>query len=240
MLVLRRPPICIPAVKAAMIAEGEFPLWTDVYNIDTDVFEMSAQVSKQPTHEAAKVNEALKNSSLKHRSQWDTDRWYAHYFFYFHPRKNPMPEYPANGLMSIEERVEETKALIKQADQKCAYSVQELQWLAEWERNHKIPDAQEEDLESLAERAGALIFGDKSYIELSPEDQKTVDAYQKKVFEEFGVIMPNTYEALERMATNLAVPKSVVAPVTAPPVTSANTSTAIPDTLPIVPFDKEA
>lgn len=200
----RRPPICIAAVKAAMIAEGEFPLCTDVHNTDTDVFEMSAHVSKQPTHEAAKVIEALKNSSLKHRGRWHTDRWFSNYFINFHPWVGSMPDYPTHGMMSIEKRVEETKALIKHADQKYALDVQDLQLLAEWEHNHKITDAQEtdaqeEDLESLAERAGALIFGDKSYTDLSPKDQKTVDTYQQRVFKESGVIMPNTREALERI-----------------------------------------
>ena len=58
-------------------------------------------------------------------------------------------------------------------------------------------------MESLAERAGALIFGGISYLDLSPEDQKTVDAYHQKIFEEFGIILPNTRAALERIAANL-------------------------------------
>src|ERR1700734_2755754 len=51
---------------------------------------------------------------------------------------------------------------------------------------------------NLANRARSLIFGEKKYVDLTPEEQKIVDFYQQKKLEEDGVILPNTRAALEQ------------------------------------------
>ena len=135
----RKPPICISAVKAAMIAEGALPLCSDVYITKHDIFEISAHVSKQPEQEAMEVNEALKNSFKKCPSQ-DTafPSQYAAFngmLFFYRPLVGPAPDNVMEGVMFVDKRVEKTKDLIKRADEGCRFAREELGWLAEWERS---------------------------------------------------------------------------------------------------------
>jgi len=52
--------------------------------------------------------------------------------------------------------------------------------------------------EHLADKARSLIFSERKYADLTPEEKKIVDFYQQKKLEEDAVILPNTGAALEQ------------------------------------------
>lgn len=52
--------------------------------------------------------------------------------------------------------------------------------------------------ESLADKARSLIYGERKYVNFSPEEKKIVDYYQQMKLEEDAVVLPNTQAALEQ------------------------------------------
>jgi len=136
----RKPPIYIAAVKAAMVAEGEFPLCTDVHITDHDIFEISAQVSQQPEQEAKEVNEALQASALKCRSAYRAINEYGMIIFYRAELIGPAPDNVVEGTMVVTERLEHTKELLRLADEGNPMGRKELGWLAKWEANTTFTD----------------------------------------------------------------------------------------------------
>jgi len=138
-LELRKPPICIAAVKAAMIAEGTFPLCTDVHITEHDIFELSAHVSLQPEQEAREVNEALTNSAM---------HCFSDHCLVNHDGMTLMYRSlegftPNNVLEAVRwkaKRVEETKLLLKMADEGDRIAREELGWLHKWEQTTTFHD----------------------------------------------------------------------------------------------------
>ena len=126
-LELRKPPICIAAVKAAMIAEGTFPLCTDVHITEHDIFELSAHVSMQPEQEAREVNEALKNSAIKCRSDHPSLMLGGAMFKYRPLLVGPAPDNILEGTMWTAKRVEATKCLLKLNDEGNRRARQEIE-----------------------------------------------------------------------------------------------------------------
>ena len=72
--------------------------------------------------------------------------------------------------------------------------------------NHSLRTSDKVDLtwksmkwnESLADKARSLIYGERKYVNFSPEEKEIVDYYQQKKLEEDAVILPNTQAALEQ------------------------------------------